>query len=83
MMIGLALNVRAQSEDDLLRSLSRADRNLNRVWNETLTAVQREELRADERKWALWKDTLPLEKKEQAVWARVDFLNQFVHRHER
>ena len=82
-LMALAITAHAQSENDLLRSLSRADRNLNQIWNEKLTPAEREELRSDERKWALWKDTLPLEQEEQAVWARVDFLNKFVHSHGR
>jgi hypothetical protein len=82
-LMALAITAHAQSENDLLRSLSRADRNLNRIWNEKLTPAEREELRADERKWALWKDGLPLEQKEQAVWARVDFLDKFIHSHGR
>jgi hypothetical protein len=82
-LMALAITAHAQSENDLLRSLSRADRNLNQIWNEKLTPGEREELRSDERKWALWKDTLPLEQKEQAVWARVDFLDKFVHSHGR
>jgi hypothetical protein len=72
----LTISAHAQTEDDLLRSLSRADRKLNEIWNEKLTPAQREELRPDERKWVLWKDTLPLEQEEQAVWARVDFLKK-------
>ena len=82
-LMALAITAHAQSENDLLRSLSRADRNLNQIWNEKLTPREREELRSDERKWALWKDMLPLEQKEQAVWARVDFLDKFVHSHGR
>jgi hypothetical protein len=82
-LMALAISAHAQSENDLLRSLSRADRNLNQIRNEKLTPAEREELRSDERKLALWKDTLPLEQKEQAVWARVDFLDKFVHSHGR
>ena len=77
----LTITAHAQIESDLLRSLSRAERKLNEVWNEKLTPAERQELRPDERKWVRWKDTLPLEQEEQAVWARVDFLNKFVQDH--
>jgi hypothetical protein len=82
-LVSLTILAYAQRENDLLRSLNRADRNLNQIWNEKLTPGEREELRTDERKWVLWKDALPLEQKEQAVWARVDFLNNFIHSHGR
>jgi hypothetical protein len=82
-VMALAITAHAQSENDLLRSLSRADRHLNEIWNERLTPADREKLRADERKWVLWKDGLPLEKEEQAVWARVEFLEKYAQNHGR
>jgi hypothetical protein len=82
-LMALAITAHAQSENDLLRSLGRAEGKLNRIWNERLTAADREHLRADERKWVVWKEGLPLEKEEQAVWARVDFLAQYAENHGR
>jgi hypothetical protein len=63
--------------------LGRAEGHLNRIWNERLTSADRENLRADERRWIAWKEGLPLEKAEQAVWARVDYLEKYAQNHGR
>jgi hypothetical protein len=70
----LVVTAHAQTEDDYRRSLSHAEKRLNDIWNMRLTPTERNELRADERKWVVWKDKLPLEKEEAAVGARIDFL---------
>jgi hypothetical protein len=46
----------AQTEDDYRRSLSHAEKGLNDIWNMRLNPTERDELRADERKWVVWKD---------------------------
>jgi hypothetical protein len=81
--MALAITAHAQSENDYRRSLGRAEGNLNRIWNERLTAADREQLRADERRWVAWKETLPLEQEEQAVWKRVYFLEDYAEKHGR
>jgi hypothetical protein len=80
-LMALAFSAHAQSENDLLRSLSRADRHLNEIWNMRLTPDDRNALRADERRWVAWKDTLSLKEQEQAVWKRVDFLQDYAAHH--
>jgi hypothetical protein len=48
-LMALAFSAHAQSENDLLRSLSRADRHLNEIWNMRLTPDDRNALRAGAR----------------------------------
>jgi hypothetical protein len=81
LLIACAFSAQAQTENDYLRDLSHAERKLNEYWNERLTPTDRDRLRADERRWAAWKDTLSTEQEAAAVWKRIDFLQAYVEHH--
>lgn len=49
---------------------------LNRVWNE-LSPSQRDALRADERRWIAWKDTLGLTDQMIEIGKRINYLKSF------
>jgi hypothetical protein len=50
---------------------------LNKVWNE-LSPSQRDALRADEKRWIAWKDTLGLTDKMIEISKRIDYLKSFL-----
>jgi hypothetical protein len=77
-LTALAVTAYAQN-DDYRRTLSQAEQRLNDIWNMRLTPTERDELRAGERKWVVWKDKLPSEKeKKAAVLARIDFIQKYI-----
>lgn len=81
LLITCALSAQAQTENDYERGLAHAEHKLNEYWNMRLTPTDRDHLRADERRWAAWKDTLSIDKEEEAIWKRIDFLQAYVEHH--
>ena len=50
---------------------------LNKVWNE-LSPSRRDALRADERRWIAWKDTLGLTDQMIEIRKRINYLKSFL-----
>ena len=62
---------------DQLAYIEKQEAELNRVWNK-LSAGQRNALRAEEKRWIAWKDTLDLGRKMEALDKRITYLKSFL-----
>lgn len=60
-----------------LAFIEEQEAELNKVWNE-LSANQRNALRAEEKRWIAWKDTLDLGGKMEALSDRIRYLKSFL-----
>jgi hypothetical protein len=75
----LTIAAHADDEKDLQRAVARWEGHLNQAWND-LTPAQRDSIRADERKWIIWKDSLPPAARLEALGKRVDYLDSLAHK---
>ena len=62
---------------DQLAYIEKQEAELNKVWNK-LSASQRNALRAQEKRWIAWKDTLGLGGKMEALDTRITYLKSFL-----
>jgi hypothetical protein len=62
---------------DQLAYIEEEEAELNKVWNE-LSASQRNMLRAEEKRWIAYKDTLDLGGKMEALRDRITYLKSFL-----
>jgi lysozyme inhibitor LprI len=78
-LASLTIALHADEEQDLERAAARWEGHLNSAWSQ-LTPAQRNMLRADERRWIVWKDSLPLAARLEALGKRVDYLHSFLNK---
>ena len=62
---------------DQLAYIEEQEAELNKVWAE-LSGSQRNELRAEEKRWIAWKETLDLGSKMEALEKRITYLKSFL-----
>jgi hypothetical protein len=62
---------------DQLAYIDEQEAELNKVWAE-LSVSQRNALRAEEKRWIAWKDTLGLGDKMEALEKRITYLKSFL-----
>jgi hypothetical protein len=62
---------------DQLAYIEEQEAELNKVWAE-LSASQRNALRAEEKRWIVWKDTLGLGDKMEALEKRITYLKSLL-----
>ena len=63
---------------DQLAYIEEQEAELNKVWAELKSGSQRNALRAEEKRWIAWKETLDLGGKMEALEKRITYLKSFL-----
>ena len=79
-LAGLIIAIPAHAHHDwtgVLEQLDEDETKLNRAW-QALSQSQRNALRQEERQWVIWKDSLDIYRKIEAIEARTDYLRKLI-----